>query len=592
VLWEADIGVNGDFSDIYPIADGTGHLTLRGWPAFYNNIGYYIHREDTEAKYAHARDEGGKGGWREMGFRTPTAAFTVAYTGAGSFGSVTTDLKYTYRIYDENHDIESAHGPVMTLAGGGGNDEKAVLTFTDSVVPGALGTHLRVYRTLIDEEPGIYYRIDPDLAGYVAGKGIPLPSATDTIDDTTSNVNAQLNGTVRSDGEEGTQSWAEHGGPPPRAGGQMLFENQMVWWDVEGRKGDILYSAVGYVEQCPVDFQGNYQYYLPMVSPNADEVLFCGSAGTYLVVFTGASIWRISKLPTMEEPGFDRRIQEELTTEDGVCGKYAAASFGLSPDQAQLILYVSPDYGPSVCDGIRKQQIVPEIDWLDIVAPDRLSDVQVIDYPAKQEVWIFYTPREDVTKINTKALIVDYSQLQKMKRLRVTWPIDVKCEAATNAQDANLVTRLYMLGKTDDIYVQDEGNIDAQQNTNLAGDIVLDWFTPRIYPRGSPHYSDQIRRVFVGGTAGQERVWNVEHKTLDGVEEYTEYDTFVVGPGQTEDSYMADATGQAHRIHLRYQGPTGSNYDEEDAGCAPGIQALGLEWQKMGRQLDTKSSEI
>lgn len=591
-LFEGSLVASGSFAEARKLFTGSAAPanTPRGWSESYLDTFYYVAGQEGLTDHSWARTSAG---WRRMGFRLDTATwvFTLSEVNPGS-GSITSteDVTYLIRLYDDSKDIESRVIHSATLSN---LDADAVrLTFTNAITlaSGEIGTHIRVYRSLLDEPAGIYYRVDPQMAGYESGKGLPLSlfaSAGATVDDSASNTQAQINGTVRADGEEGTLAWAEHGGEVPKAGGQVVFRDTMVWWDVQGRPGDLLYSAKGFVEQCPVNLDGTYQYFLPITTGEVDRVLFCAVAGERLVVFTGTSIHRITQLPTYADPGFSRDQQDEVSTQDGICGKRAGAAFGLRPDAAQLILYVSPVHGPSVTDGVWKKQLIPSLDWQSLVDPTKLADVEVVDYPKFQELRIFYTPTGGNS--NTQAIIVSYAGMEQgggVPDYRVTWPVDVKSLAAVYATATDSVRRMWILDSEHFVWVEDSGSTDGQKNYNAAGDIRLEWYTARD-DMGSLAHAEYVGRGMVYGTSGVERTFTFKHYALDGDDDYGVEDTAKVGAGELVDEYDADAGGQAHRVEIEYQGPTGSSYDE-GASQAPGIREIQWEVQRQGPQSRTR----
>ncbi len=526
-------------------------------------------------------------GWVLAGHRTPTATFTVAGNGSGSFGSAN-DIKFTCRIYDDVTDTESAHGPVVTLTAPGATFTDFRLTFASGLALLATerGTHVRIYATLLDEEPGIYYRCDPQMTGYVTDKGIAIADFTNgfTIDDDATNTQRQINGTVRADGQEGTVSWAEHGGEPPQCGGVTVFQDHMVYYDVNGRPNDLLYSPTGYPESVPVDFDGEYAYYVRLQSDKDDRCLRCLKAGDYLIAFCENSIFRLTHLPTFEDPGFSRNIQQLVTDSHGIAGRFAAASFGVGADQAQQIIYVSREHGIMITDGLSTSAVVQAQDFLGLVEPTKMDLIECRDYTKYQEIWIHYTPVGGSS--NTQAVIVSYSQLRSGFGLRVTGPVDVTATMSAYALGTDSVQRMYLGDPSEKIvYVQDEGNKDEQQNVNAAGHIKLDWHTARYSPfrqRGMI----QVHRGIIYGVAGAEFEFTVTHYSLDGQKEYSTIDKVKIGGAppdtETSDVFMIESMGQMFREELTYTGLSGSTYDESAATCAPAIEAIDYEYQDAG----------
>lgn len=581
-LFEGDLAATGAFSQVQVMAQSGSDIVPRGIPAAYrgdmpeDHWYYPTGRTGWDSQYhLWARSPSG---WLLAGHLTPTAAFTAAEGGAGAISSSET-IKYTYRIYDSTTDTESAHGPVVSVTTF--SSKKITLTFASGValLAAERGDYVRIYRTLLDEEAGIYYRVDPQMTDYDGTNGIPLASFTAgyTTDDEATNTQAQLNGTVRADGEEGSLSWGEHGGPPPQAGGCMVYSDQLVMFDINGRPNDIIYSAVGYPECFPVDFDGDYQYYLRFQSDKVDRILRVLEAGNYLLAMGEHSIFRATLLPTFEDPGFSRIVQDTVTKKHGICGRYAADSFGIGADRAQRVLYVSRDHDLMVTDGVNAEPVLRSADFKTLVADDYWPSIEVRDYPLYQELWVFYSA--------TQALIVSYAQLETVG-LRVTGPIDVKGIAACYAAGTDSIPRFYLTDASSrKVYVQDSGSTDEQQNTNSDGDIQLQWDTARYTPGGARRLK-QIHEAVLSGIAGSETEFKIRHFSIIGQDENEILEKAVLGPDETDDQFAPEHTGVRFREELSYLGPTGSEYPaEEDSATTnapPGIDSITYEYSDQG----------
>lgn len=576
-IYEAVLGIVGTFSSALSL----GGDAERGHPFSYLRNTYYPAGPDVTNGFW-TREPAG---WVKGGHRTPTATFTAANQGSGSFAS-TTDVVYTYRIYDNTTGTESAHGPTVTKALF--NTVASVrLTFAAGVtINGERGTHLRIYRSLLSEPAGKLYRVD----GSGDGIALALVTAGYTFDDSTSNVNALIYGLVQSDGEETTLAWAEYGGPPPKARGGMIFNDHAVLWGIDAddpelplgvnSEGIIMYSAQGLPELYPVDFDGVYQYYLTFSTSKQDKVQLCCPAGPYMLVLNQNSIFRVLSLPTYQDAGFNRKVQDVLTTDHGCCGEEAADSFGIGTEESSYCVYVSREHGPMLTNGVSDRPIVDQANWLQIANKDALDQVVVRNYQTAQECWIFLPLAGSTT--NNAALIVNYANAQEAG-LRVTGPVDVKCNDAFLGWTPS--GRFYLASNASgNVYIQDNGSVDAQANTNAAGDIVLEWSLPFVRLAKDVFRTAEASRLAVEGMSGTAKTFNVEIITTDGVEEYSETDTVQIGPGETDDSATAAVSGNSHRAALTYQGATGSTYDDEAADCAPCIQGITWEIAAIGRQ--------
>ncbi len=569
-IYEAQLSLTGTFS----LALSLGANAHRGHPFSYLRSLYYPAGPDADRGFWTRQTSG----WVKGGHRTPTATFSAANQGSGSFAS-TTEVLYTYRLYDNTTGTESAHGPVITKALF--NTVASIrLTFAEGLTTnGERGTHLRIYRSLLSEPAGKLYRVDG------TGDGILLADVVPgyTFDDSTSNVNALLYGLVQADGEEASLSWAEYGGPPPKAFGGMIFQDHAVLWGVDGYESRVFYSAQGLPECYPVDFDGVYQYYLTFSTSKQDKVQLCKPAGPYMLVLNENSIFRVLSLPTYQDAGFTRKVQDVLTVDHGCCSREGADSFGIGTEESSYCVYVSREHGPMLTNGVSDHPIVDHANWLGLVEKAALSQVVVRNYPTMQECWIFYPAVGSTT--NNAALIVDYANANEIG-IRVTGPVDVQADDAFLGWTPDGERYYLSSSQSGSVYVQDNGSIDAQQNTNASGDIQLEWAFPSVRLGGSGAVFSTVTasRLAVEGVCGTAKVFDVEIVTTDGVEEYTEEDTVQIGPGETDDSAVAAVTGNSHRLTVSYLGPTGSTYDEQSSNCAPCIGGATWELGATGRQ--------
>jgi hypothetical protein len=583
-LFDSDLDGAGEFSVGFVIATQASDIVPRGIPAAYRgandltNWHYPVGRTNFKTlRYLVVRTNSA---YRWGGHVKPNAAFTMSNQGSGTFSS-STPLLYGIRIYDSGTGTESQLGTTVAFTPSG-TAQYSRLTFAAGVALQAaeLGTHLRLYRTLLNEAQGIMYRIDGTGNGIALGSTVPGY----TFDDDATNVESQLMGTVRADGQEGTVAWAEHGGAPPKAGACIVFDESMVYYDLFDRKSDIIYSATGYPESCPVDADGQYAYFLRMESDRDDQVVACTKTGGYLLVFGRSAIYRVSKLPTLEDPGFTRRLQDQLTDDHGCVGRFAAASFGIGTDQAQHTLYVAAEHGLMLTDAVSTKQIVPWSDLISLIEPSRASSIQLTNYSSKQELWLAYTPVGG-TK-NTQAMIVDYSAMSTIG-IRVTGPVDVKAEMMHHARGTDGVCRLYLADDTSRIvYVQDSGSTDKQENTNAAGDIQLDWQLGR--SMGNQNRLHHVHRLFAYGDSGVTRAFSVIHQSLHGKYEESVTEQCEIGPGETSDEVYIEQAGQGFRTTFTYLGPTGTTYSPNDIGNPPALESVDYVYSDAGEITETR----
>jgi hypothetical protein len=579
-IYEAPLGLTGAFT----LAKALGGASSRGVPFSYLNKLFYPSGPSADLGFWTRQTSG----WVKGGHRTPTATFIATNQGSGTFAS-TTDVVYTYRLYDNTTGTESAHGPTVTKTAFNTIVSVRLAFATGVAVNGERGTHLRIYRSLLSEPAGKLYRVDGN------GDGIALASVIPgyTFDDSCSNVTALIQGLVQSDGEEATLAWAEYGGPPPQARGGMVFNDHGVLWGVPGRESQVLYTAQGLMECYPVDFDGVYQYYLVFSTSKQDKVMLCRPAGPYMLVLNQNSIFRVLTLPTYQDAGFSRKVQDVLTVDHGCCSYWGADSFGIGTEESSYCIYVSREHGPMLTNGVSDRPIMDQADWLSLVEKSALGQIVVRNYPTMQEAWIFLPGKGSQTC--NMALVADYSAMAGRGAgveygstgslgLRITGPVDVQGDDAFLGWCSDK-ERFYLVSSSSPyVYVQDSGSADAQANTDSQGDISLEWGLPRIRLGASPFRTGELARVAVEAGAGSKKTFAVEVATQDGVEEYFEDDTVQVGPGETADAAMAASTGNSHRVTLSYLGPTGSTYDESSPDCAPSLRAVSLEVGSLGQQ--------
>lgn len=562
-LWEADLGSAANFSMAQAI--GVDGSTFGGFFSYAERLFYCAKGAGTGTLWVRESS-----GWVKGSLKIPTTTITADAQPGGSTYYSTKTLRYCFRVYDAATDTESAHSATVDVfyaAPWTG----VMVTFTGSVAAefaGLRGTHVRIYRSLRDEDPGLMYRVDG------SGSGIPIADVLATYQflDTVSNTTAQIQGLVRADGTEGTEQWAEHGGPFPDASGMTMFEDRAVVWGVPGRTNEVIGSARGYPEAFPVLWDGEYAYNLPFSSDKVDRVITCRKVGPYLVVWMQNSVWRISHFPDFTDPGFDRRIQQQIAPDSGIAGYEAVDLFSTNPDnqQASMAVYVSREHGPMFTDGYRCEPVVRELDWWGLADPAYASSTVVRNYPAHQELWIGYVPRGDTKR--TKAIILDYSAFEK-GGFRTSGPVDVRMADGLYAFGNDALGRFY-IGTDQDpyVYVQDSGAIDAQQNVNTAGDMVFEVETPRAI--GSLTTRQKVSTLSVLGASGSAIALSLEHNASQGDAEQAFYDTLPLGPGETVSLALVNASGLGHRSKLSYTGPSGTNYLPGNAGCAPVLRLL------------------
>lgn len=578
-IYEGSLANSGTFAEVFSIAQMGADSVPGAVPApFYSpkDSLYYPCGGNGWSSQRHFLVRAASG-WRLGGHRKPTGSFGALPTGVGSFGSTKT-IRYTYRIYSTVTDTESQHGPVVDVGAFEGFASVRLTWPAGVTTNGELGTHVRIYRTIPSEDAGIFYRVDGSNQGIALASFVPGFTYDDNLDGATSIVN----GAVRADGEEGTIGWAEHGGAPPRATGGVFFQEHLLLYGIFGRPSEIIASAKGYPESFPVDFDGEYAYTQTFQTDKADEVRRVVLAGGVAVALCANSVWRINSIPTLNDPGFGAAVvQEQIQDEHGVVGAKAAASFAVGKQNtpSQACFYVSREVGFAITDGVTCVPVVKEFDFISLVEPSRLSEIEVRNNVARRELWVFYTPVGGTQ--NTQAVIVNYDSTERIG-LRITWPADVTEAVSAFAYGTDNVGRQYVGDARGIVYLQDSGTTDAQKNTNAAGDVVIEVQPGRqVFGQAS---EVQARRGFLYGVSGTQRTVTVVSSALQGEESVSVQESVRVGDGETSDSFMIDLSGIGFDLAFSFQGPSGSTYDEAASTCCLGFGSVEIEVEHAGEK--------
>lgn len=599
-LYEATIGGTGTFAEVYALSSGTNLLAPGGFACSYGDKWFYIDGNaggiDWGASTFRRAFVRTSAGWRRAGHGKPPAPLVAGSTGILYGGDPgpnnpvfsSTPVRYLYRIYDEGTNTESQHSDYVEIPAFTAPEGNYVAWPTPPTSPTDLGTHVRLYRTLRNQPPGAYFRIDGNGPGWTLAfvAANYYDTTTHRFVDTVENNASIENGSVDADGIEGEEAWAEWGGAVPPARGGTIFQDRLVLWGIVTDEDAVYWSALAQPELFPVKFDGTYPYRMTFQSKRKDRVQTCVAAGQFLIVLGEEAVFRVQALRDFNGAGADLRSQDLITDEDGCAGERAAAAFGIGQGQAQYVVYVSRKSGVCVTDGIRNDSILKELDVLSLIDPSYIQNVVIENYPRYQELAIAYTPVGGTR--NTQAILVDYSNLGRRGGFRVTWPVDVAVIDLHHAYAADGIGRLYVLDQDAKVFVQDSGTTDAQKNTNEDGDIVLDWRTARELPAGQGNTAHALRGL-VYGSAGVARSFKTTHSAQDGVDEYDQIDAVQVGPGETSDSFDANGRGSGHRLVFYYRGPTGDSYDGSGTD-APQIRFCDLELVGVATQPRTRTT--
>lgn len=282
-----------------------------------------------------------------------------------------------------------------------------------------------------------------------------------------------------------TVLYPSHSQPPPSSTGDV-FQGQVVQNDVNN-PGEIVWS----LPLKPEYFPGPYRMRLD--SKRHDEVVCIRTMGEVVLIGTKDGLWRVPRLPSEVDSFYDTGpVKEKFCPDKGVVSAQAIAAF-TTPGGPTMAAFVSPN-GIHYTDGFHVDTLIRDIDWYNMVNPDKLNLSTLINYPKRSTLEFSYIPFGDNTSTRpTKRLILHYHPSQRVEggKLKVTGPIDLDSicgdVARLNGQD------VYLTGHDNGaVYVEDRGWQDAaNDNVNLIMDVV----TRDIYPAG------------VGYEATVERTW-------------------------------------------------------------------------------------
>ena len=267
-------------------------------------------------------------------------------------------------------------------------------------------------------------------------------------------------------------------GPPPVASTGDMFEGQLVLNDTTDQSL-IRYSLPDFIESFPSI------YFLNFESKVQDIVTCIRRLGNKLIVGLRQQLYRVNYLPRESDAEFDRgRSYESISESEGIVGTQSSCLF--SPEGGPLYLAYVSHAGPRYTDGFQTFPLNNDLDWPTTVrlpvaagATNYLQSSILVDYPALQQLWFYFTPPGQTT--NTKAIVFHYSRDHRNEdgTCKATGPIDVTAFAAVNARLAG--NDVLLTGQSAGfVYVEDRG-----YTHNAGGTIAFSVKTREIYPGGS-----------------------------------------------------------------------------------------------------------
>lgn len=263
--------------------------------------------------------------------------------------------------------------------------------------------------------------------------------------------------------------------PPPVASTGDIFEGQLVLNNI-GADGVIQYSLSAQPEYFPALYQLKFR------SKRKSKVTCIKVVNRTLIVGLESSLKRVNYLPRENDPEFEPgRAVEELAANHGIVGPRAAATFTM-PGGGPYLAFASYN-GPHMTDGVSTSPLNEDLDWTALCAPTYLKYSIMVDYPAKYQLWFYYTPVGATT--NTKAIVFHYHPSHlKNGKLTVTGPISVSARCAFPTWLSG-VPKLFTGHNTDGhIYIEDRA-ADANRYVDASGGTIVPTVkTRRIFPNG------------------------------------------------------------------------------------------------------------
>jgi len=183
-------------------------------------------------------------------------------------------------------------------------------------------------------------------------------------------------------------------------------------------------------------------------------------------------LYRINYLPRETDAEFDRgRAYETISVGEGIVGPQAAALF--APDAETLLFAYISHSGPKITDGFTSKLLNRDLDWENTVRLPTSSDITdylknsiLVDYPAKSQLWFFYTAPGATT--NNRAIVFHYS-IEHRKQdgtYKATGPITVVGLSSHIGRLAG--NDVFITGQSGGfVYVEDRGYSDASGGTPL-----------------------------------------------------------------------------------------------------------------------------
>jgi hypothetical protein len=486
---QAPLGTTGTFQVLKTLTQQVGRMDF----AYYNLTDRLYMTDGVNPPQVW---NGVSGSTRDMGLNAPTTAMTSALvSNADTTYQVGDTFSYVMSEYDSVNVVESGPGPVIVVS----------LTTNGQTVrlnlPAALNvetTHLNIYRTQAGGTVWYFLaRVPIGTLRYYDGQDTEaLGNGSDNLTQygfaTMDDLFISGRQVMPMIGEPLQNNYVTQNGVPPLGDMATIFQDCLCISGVPAFPQHIYYSLPFLPESfSPV-------YFLAEENDQGDPVTGMCVANDRFLAFCNNSVWRHDRLPFVNDPGFGTgsATRSRVANDHGSIAKRAVCSYsvGFPNDRA---FYLS-NRGPYSTDGYVTVPLGGDLNWDKAkINFSAISGAVAVAWP-KYRIVILCLPSPS-SSVNDFALIYHYDPRHAKRGTGVgkwTGPIDLRAVAMAVSHDADTETRLYTADSraNGQVYLEDNGDHDAAQTLNSAGDILAEWET-----------GDQV----VGGRSSQNFLGNV-----------------------------------------------------------------------------------
>ena len=489
-LAAAQVGTTGTFNLIKTLSTTSGKME----GIYYNGTdrAYFMDGVNPAQVWT------GSGVTRDMGLTAPTGALTGRLLANEETNyRVATTFQYAFTEYDSVNDIESGPSAVLQMGSTAAGDTFVI------VFPGRLNLGADKYRLYRTQDGGdVFFRLAEfavSIDTYYDGINTEgtLSNRLDngtywgfaTVDDffiTTQPALAMIGAPL-------TGNYITVNGTVPVGNIVAMFENSLIISGVSAFPQDVYYSQPDMPEMfSPI-------YFFREENARGEPVIAMGVANDRLMVFTLNSIFRHDTLPRVTDPGFGLSVasRQEVTRDHGCVAKRTVVNFGIGEPNNKLF-YLS-NRGPFSTDGYSTIPLARDLDWSDAKTNfATISNAVAVNYPNLFQIRLYLPSRNSST--NDIYWVYHYhpSQLKERGVGKWTGPNDARCEAGAVVYNSALETALYIADNDSSgkVYLDDNGLVDAQLNTDSSGSINWEWQTGEL-DLGTQTRNKRVGRTFL-----------------------------------------------------------------------------------------------